>query len=120
LLTSPSPSDETWAKSLLNRVEYRREKAKAESTMTEKLLQAAKENNRGSLTAALDDGADANAKDERGATALMIAAINGHVDVMWFLVGRGASGDRRGPGVSSQDSVSHRAAHQGGSIHCTV
>ena len=32
LLTSPSPADEAWAKSLINKVEYRKEKAAKESS----------------------------------------------------------------------------------------
>ena len=42
LLTSPSPADEAWAKSLINKVEYRKEKAAKESSpaaMTEKKRQ---------------------------------------------------------------------------------
>ena len=43
-----------------------------------------------SVRALLDKGADVNAKDNRGMTALMRAARNGEFDIVRVLIGRGA------------------------------
>ena len=53
--------------------------------------------NRGEIEALerlLDSGADINAKDQHGQTALMIAARNGQGRVVQFLVGQGADLDQ--------------------------
>jgi uncharacterized protein len=41
----------------------------------------------------LNVGADVNARDEYGQTALMLAAVNGHAPLVELLVGRGADLD---------------------------
>lgn len=53
--------------------------------LNEVLIQAAKDGNMLVLKAALDKGADINAKDENGKTALMYAEENGHIEIVDFL-----------------------------------
>ena len=46
--------------------------------VNENLLEAAKRGDLDEVTSLVDKGADVNAKDNRGATALMFASDNGH------------------------------------------
>ena len=57
----------------------------------EALLEAARTGNRPQVTAALDGGADVNAKARYDVTPLIFAATNGHVEVVRLLVARGAN-----------------------------
>jgi tetratricopeptide (TPR) repeat protein len=90
LLATPGASDAKAVEMLIYKIEFKQEKADNESAANEKLLKSAREDKTGFITAALDHGADVNARDENGRTALMIAAINGHLDVVRLLIGRGA------------------------------
>lgn len=58
--------------------------------LNEVLIEAAKDGNMLVLKAALEKGADINAKDKNGWTALMWASKNGHTEVVEFLKERGA------------------------------
>jgi hypothetical protein len=71
--------------------------AQPPSPVVEELWAAARAGDVARVTAALDKGADANAKTRYGATALTFAADKGHLDVVKLLVSRGAD-------VSAQDS----------------
>ena len=65
-----------------------------------RLLQAATEGNDTVVRQVLALGAPANITDERGATALMIAARNGDLGMMQSLLSRGADADdSRHPGT---------------------
>lgn len=59
--------------------------------LNEVLIEAAKDGNMLVLKAALDKGADINAKDKNGWTALMWASKNGHSEIVNFLKEKGAS-----------------------------
>lgn len=65
---------------------------KAARTMTpdSRLLAAAAAGSTAAAEAALDDGADLDARDERQRTALLLAVTEDRVDVARMLVGRGA------------------------------
>ncbi|MEO0166844.1 MAG: ankyrin repeat domain-containing protein [candidate division WOR-3 bacterium] len=54
------------------------------------LIQAAKDGNMFVLKAAIEKGADINAKDKYGWTALMWASINGHTETVEYLKEKGA------------------------------
>jgi len=43
----------------------------------------------------IDKGADVNAKDITGETALMVAAERGHTEIVKLLIGRGADVNAR-------------------------
>jgi ankyrin repeat protein len=58
--------------------------------MTDPWRTAAKSGDVRSLEAQLDAGADINARDEHGQTALMMAAREGHTAAVRLLVARGA------------------------------
>jgi len=58
--------------------------------LNEVLIDAAKEGNMLVLKAALEKGADVNAKDNDGWTALMWAKRNGHAEIVNFLIANGA------------------------------
>ena len=58
--------------------------------MTPEWKAAVKAGDAGVLRTMLDAGADANARDEHGQTALMNAARDGHTEVVRLLVERGA------------------------------
>ncbi len=62
----------------------------AASPIAEELWAAARAGDAARVTAALDKGADVNAKTRYGATALTFAADRGHVDIVKLLIGRGA------------------------------
>lgn len=61
--------------------------------MSEPLMQAAAEGDVARVRSLLAAGADANARDEEGATALMRAAHAGHLDAVRALVDAGADVD---------------------------
>ncbi len=63
------------------------------STPAARLLRAAAEGDLAAVTAALDEGADIEARDEHARTALLLAATGDHVAVAQTLVARGASPD---------------------------
>ena len=65
--------------------------------VVEELFAAARAGDTARVTAALDKGADVNARTRYGATALMFAADKGHVEIMKLLLARGAD-------VNAQDS----------------
>jgi PQQ-like domain/Ankyrin repeats (many copies) len=69
----------------------------APSPIAEELWAAARAGDVARVTAALDKGADVNAKTRYGATALTYAADKGHLDVVKLLIARGAD-------VNAQDS----------------
>jgi ankyrin repeat protein len=56
----------------------------------EKLIKAAKEGRLEEVTRLLDRGADINAKDKDGDTAIIGAAFWGHLDVVTLLLEKGA------------------------------
>jgi ankyrin repeat protein len=58
--------------------------------MTAEMKSAVKAGDSQALGALLDAGADVNARDEHGQTALMNAARDGHTDVVRLLISRGA------------------------------
>lgn len=65
--------------------------------VAEELFAAARAGDIARVTAALDTGADVNVKTRYGATALTYAADKGHVDLVKFLIARGAD-------VNAQDT----------------
>ncbi len=67
------------------------------SPIAEELWAAARAGDAAKVTAALDKGADVNAKTRYGATALTFAADRGHIEVVKLLIARG--GD-----VNAQDT----------------
>ena len=58
--------------------------------IAEELWAAARAGDTVRVTAALDTGADVNAKTRYGATALTFAADRGHIEVVKLLISRGA------------------------------
>ncbi len=62
----------------------------APSALAEELWAAARAGEAARVTAALDKGADVNAKTRYGATALTFAADKGHVELVKLLIARGA------------------------------
>jgi ankyrin repeat protein len=58
--------------------------------MTAEMKSAVKAGDRRALEALLDGGADVNARDDHGQTALMNAARDGHTEMVRLLVSRGA------------------------------
>jgi outer membrane protein assembly factor BamB len=71
--------------------------APAPTPIHEELWAAARAGDPARVTAALDKGADVNAKTRYGATALTFAADKGHVEVVKLLITRGAD-------VNNQDT----------------
>jgi hypothetical protein len=67
------------------------------SPLAEELWAAVRAGDTAKVTAALDQGADVNAKTRYGATALTFAADKGHLDVIKLLIARGAD-------VNAQDT----------------
>ena len=65
--------------------------------IAEELWAAARAGDAAKVTAALDKGADVNAKTRYGATALTFAADKGHIEVVKLLIARGAD-------VNAQDT----------------
>ena len=64
--------------------------APAPIRLSEELWAAARAGDAARVTAALDKGADVNAKTRYGATALTFAADRGHIEVVKLLISRGA------------------------------
>lgn len=64
--------------------------ARADASAAERLFEAAKSGDVAAATAAIADGADANARTRYGATALAFAAERGHVEMVRFLLKEGA------------------------------
>ena len=60
------------------------------SPINEELWAAARAGDAARVTAALDKGADVNAKTRYGATALTFAADKGHIEIVKLLIARGA------------------------------
>src|SRR5215472_4173478 len=60
----------------------------------DRLLTAASRGDLDSIQKALKEGANVEAHEADGATALMVAALSGHPDVVSALLGRGAGGSR--------------------------
>jgi len=73
------------------------EAPKAPTAVVEELWAAARAGDVSRVTAALDKGAEINAKTRYGATALTYAADKGHIDVVKLLIARGAD-------INAQDS----------------
>jgi outer membrane protein assembly factor BamB len=71
--------------------------AQAPSPIVEELWAATRAGDTARVAAALDKGADVNAKTRYGATALTFAADKGHIDVVKLLISRGAD-------VNAQDT----------------
>ena len=61
-----------------------------------KLIDAAKWSNADVVLPLLAQGANVNAKDSNGRTALMHAAVMGRADVVRVLLGKGANAKREG------------------------
>lgn len=61
------------------------------------LLSSAMSGNAAQVESLLRQGADADTRDQRGATALICAAAYGHTDIAEMLVGAGADVNARGP-----------------------
>jgi ankyrin repeat protein len=61
--------------------------------MNVRLLDAAASGDVAAITAALDGGADVNARDATGRTALLVATVNGHTDAVRALLGADADVD---------------------------
>src|ERR1700680_925160 len=59
----------------------------------EDLLSASRLGNLGAVTAAVEKGAALETKTPYGQTPLYLAAMNGHEEVVQFLLGKGASSD---------------------------
>ena len=70
--------------------------------LNEVLIEAAKDGNMIVLKAALDKGADINARDENGWTALMWAKKNGHSEIVEYLKRRGAI-EKEVPKIKEED-----------------
>src|SRR5262245_3529170 len=70
---------------------------KAPTPIVEELWDAARAGDALRVTAALEKGADVNAKTRYGATALTFAADKGHVEIVKLLISRGAD-------VNTQDT----------------
>jgi outer membrane protein assembly factor BamB len=62
----------------------------APASIAEELWAAARAGDAARVTAALDEGADVNAKTRYGATALTYAADKGHLEIVKLLIARGA------------------------------
>src|SRR5687768_12414696 len=62
----------------------------ADSAADNSLLDAAQRGDLGSVTKALAQGANVNAKNRYSSTPLILAAMGGHVDIVKLLVDRGA------------------------------
>src|SRR5688500_16039316 len=73
------------------------EAQKVPTASAEELWAAARAGGAGRGAAALDKGADVNAKTRYGATALTYASDKGHIDVVKLLIARGAD-------INAQDS----------------
>ena len=71
--------------------------AQTPSPIAEELWAAVRSGDAAKVTAALDKGADVNAKTRYGATALTFAADKGHVEIITLLIARGAD-------VNAQDT----------------
>ena len=69
-----------------------------------KLISAATNGNSNSVRESIVNGADVNAKSNRGWTALHEAALYGHVDVAKFLIAKGAD-------VGAKDEAGRTALH---------
>jgi membrane protease YdiL (CAAX protease family) len=69
--------------------------AGAASTLDEQLFKAAKAGNAQEVRALLEKGADPNAKDREGVSALMRAAYRANLETIWVLTERGADVNAR-------------------------
>ncbi len=63
--------------------------------MSEQLIEAIRSNDAGRVGALLNQGADANARDAYGATALMLAAHAGNLEIVNLLLAAGAEVDAK-------------------------
>ena len=62
---------------------------------------------------AIDDGADVNAKDKRGRTPLLFAAIGGHKEIAEILIAKGADVSPKSPEYKAGITPLHEAAFHG-------
>ncbi|MDP6417799.1 MAG: ankyrin repeat domain-containing protein, partial [Gammaproteobacteria bacterium] len=62
---------------------------------------------------AIDDGADVNAKDKRGKTPLLRAAIGGHKEIAEILIAKGADVSPKSPEYKAGITPLHEAAFHG-------
>ena len=58
--------------------------------INDELIDAARKGDINRIKKLLDKGADVNAKDKDGETALMAAALRGHTEIVQFLLNKGA------------------------------
>jgi ankyrin repeat protein len=63
--------------------------------MSEQLIEAVRSGDAGRVKAALEQGEDANSRDSYGATALMLAANAGQLDIVNLLLAAGAEVDAK-------------------------
>jgi tetratricopeptide (TPR) repeat protein len=96
LLTAPSPADVDWAKSLINKVEYRRDKAQ----MGQDLLKALRNRDIPGALALLDKGADVKVENISGDTPLKLAVGINRIDVVRTLLDKGADVDASAGGLT--------------------
>ncbi|GJP47419.1 hypothetical protein CLOM_g6607 [Closterium sp. NIES-68] len=85
-------------------------------TSTTPLIVASNEGNLEAVSALLDAGADANARDEDGMTALDAAAAAGHQEIVSRLIGVTAQPADVAEGEWTVEGVMKRAAAQGASM----
>ena len=84
--------------------------ARNQAALNDQLIRAALEGSAETVTALLERGADVNARDNDGYTALIWAAFNGHAEIVTALLERGADVDARN---NDGDTALMWAAHNG-------
>ena len=74
--------------------------------LNEKLITAGKTGDTATVKSSIEKGANVNAKDKLGQTALIVAAKNGHVETVQTLISQGAD-------VDAQDLFEKSSLHYG-------